>query len=115
MHFHQYYQSIICSYNGHSIVLPLLPTYAGASLNEESLRENGITHIINWSNSARCNVFDGIEYLCISGVKSGKTLITHLNDLDKAVDLVDSVRRSGGKILSHCWYGKNRSVTLLVA
>lgn len=39
----------------------------------------------------------------------------HLADLDKAVDFVESVRKSGGRVLSHCWYGKNRSVTLLVA
>ena len=39
----------------------------------------------------------------------------HLDELDEAVEFVESARKSGGRVLSHCWYGKNRSVTLLVA
>ena len=38
-----------------------------------------------------------------------------LDDLDQAVDFIESARKSGGKAMSHCWYGRNRSVTLLVA
>ena len=39
----------------------------------------------------------------------------NLHELDKAVDYVESVRKSGGRVLSHCWYGKNRSVTMIAA
>lgn len=87
----------------------------GSSMNEESLRKNGITHVINWSNSARCNRFDGIEYLCVEGITSQSEMMHHIDELDKAVELVESVRKSGGKVLSHCWYGENRSVSLVVA
>jgi hypothetical protein len=87
----------------------------GASLNEKSLNEKGISHVINWSSTARCNVFDTIEYHCVSGMKSKKKMFEHIDVLDEAVDLVESVRKAGGKVLSHCWYGRNRSVTLLVA
>ncbi|KAL9184854.1 hypothetical protein ACHAXT_002631 [Thalassiosira profunda] len=80
----------------------------GASRNEESLRSHGITHIIDWSKTARCNLFDGIDYLCT-------TLEHNLENLDEAVDFVESARRSGGRVLSHCWHGKNRSVTLVDA
>ena len=41
--------------------------------------------------------------------------LEHIEDLDKAVEFIESARQSGGKALSHCWFGKNRSVTLLVA
>ena len=60
-------------------------------------------------------MFDELEYLCISGVHGNKSMEKHLYDLDKAVDFVEAARKAGGKVLSHCWYGKNRSVTLLVA
>lgn len=87
----------------------------GASLNEKSLHENGITHVINWSSKAKCNIFDGIEYLCMDDTKTKNKMIQHIDELDKAVELVESVRRSGGKVLSHCWHGRNRSVSLAVA
>ncbi|KAL7529619.1 hypothetical protein ACHAXR_003918 [Thalassiosira sp. AJA248-18] len=84
-------------------------------MNQESLHKNGITHIINWSNTARCNLFQDIDYLCIDGVRGHSGMRSHMADLDKAVDFVESARKGGGRVLSHCWYGKNRSVTLLVA
>lgn len=40
---------------------------------------------------------------------------SHLEELDNAVEYVEAARKAGGRVLSHCWYGKNRSVTLLVA
>lgn len=42
-------------------------------------------------------------------------MIHHLEDLDRAVEIIESARQSGGRALSHCWYGRNRSATLLVA
>ena len=130
----------------------------GASRNRVALEKHGITHIINWSNSAKCNLFDDkFIYLCIGGVRGSRGMNEHLEDLDKAVDLIDEVRRKGGKVLrsvvdivhtatctpylvhsyytfiyfydnhitkhhlvlsmnySHCWWGKNRSVTLIDA
>ena len=84
-----------------------------AALNEDSLREHNITHIINWSSSAKCNLFSGIEYLCITGVRSkSQVKVSHL---DKAVEFIETARKGGGKAMSHCWYGRNRSVSLLVA
>mmetsp|Transcript_17570 Transcript_17570/g.38038 ORF Transcript_17570/g.38038 Transcript_17570/m.38038 type:complete len:405 (+) Transcript_17570:216-1430(+) len=87
----------------------------GASRNEESLHRNNITHVINWSPWAHCNVVDDIEYLCFTGILTYKQMIHRLDDLDKAVDFIESARKAGGKAMSHCWYGRNRSITLLVA
>ena len=84
-------------------------------MNQEFFHKNGVTHVINWSSSARCNVFDDIEYLCMSGIRGHTGMLRHLDDLDKAVDFVENARQAGGRVLSHCWYGKNRSVTLIVA
>ena len=81
---------------------PILP---GASLNGKSLHEAGITHTVNWSPSARCNVFDDIEYMCFKNIEGRGSVAFkyHLAELDKAVEFVESVRVSGGKVLSHCW------------
>ena len=79
-------------------------------MNQESLNNNGITHIINLSRTARCNV-----HVCIGDIAGSEDMAKHLDDLDQAVDFAESARKSGGKVLSHCWYGMNRSVSLLVA
>ena len=88
----------------------------GASLNHESLMEQNITHVINWSPTARCDVWQEIEYHCIDGIH-GENMAKPKNvkKLRDAVELVEEARLTGGSILSHCWYGRNRSVTLLVA
>lgn len=87
----------------------------GASVNSKSLHEAGITHVVNWSSTAKCNVFDDIEYMCIQGVRGEPGVTSHLTKLDEAVEFVRAAEQAGGKVLSHCWYGRNRSVTLLVA
>lgn len=87
----------------------------GASMNKESLYKNGITHVVNWSATAKCNDYDGIEYLCITVIRRYDQMKERLDLLDKAVDFLETARKSGGKAMSHCWYGRNRSVTLLVA
>lgn len=86
----------------------------GASRNQDFLRQNNITHVINWSTTARCDLFGDIKYLC-TAVRGHRGMRNHLDELDEAVEFVESARKSGGRVLSHCWYGKNRSVTLLVA
>lgn len=86
-----------------------------ASMNHQSLKENGITHIINWSSSAKCHSFPDIQYLCYGDIRSPNEMENHVDKLDEAVEYIALARASGGKVMSHCWYGRNRSVTLLVA
>ena len=89
----------------------------GASLNRKSLVANNITHVVNWSSTARCNVFKDIKYRCILGLR-GRSDMSRMNNVKKlrdAVEFVERARIAGGNVMSHCWYGRNRSVTLLVA
>ena len=88
----------------------------GASVNYKSLMAQNITHVINWSPSAKCDVWQEIEYHCIDGIH-GKNMAKPRNVkiLSDAVEFVEEARLAGGSVLSHCWYGRNRSVTLLVA
>ena len=87
----------------------------GASLNEKLIRARNITHVVNWSMTARCDVWGGINYLCIDGVHGHDDMSRQVEKLRDAVDFVERARLAGGSIMSHCWYGRNRSVTLLVA
>ncbi|KAL9189227.1 hypothetical protein ACHAXT_011717 [Thalassiosira profunda] len=87
----------------------------GAAMNREGLERAGITHIINWSKTSRCNVHPGIEYMCITNVSNYKDMNNHLDVLDEVVEFIEKARREGGRALSQCWYGRNRSVTTLVA
>ena len=88
----------------------------GASLNKEDLVENNITHIVNWSGTARCNVFDDIEYKCVFGIHGADMASPdNVEQLSDAVEFMENARKSGGSVMSHCWYGRNRSVTALVA
>jgi hypothetical protein len=84
-------------------------------MNHQSLQKNGITHIINWSSSAKCHSFTDIHYLCYTDIRSPTEMERRVDELDKAVEHIASARANGGKAMSHCWYGKNRSVTLVVA
>ena len=98
-----------CSSPTSHLILQFFIAYAtGASLNHESLRKNGNTNVINWSSSAKCNAFDDIEYMCIRGINGGPAMEDHLDKLDKAVETIESTRKAGGRVLSHCFYGKNR-------
>mmetsp|Transcript_36957 Transcript_36957/g.66479 ORF Transcript_36957/g.66479 Transcript_36957/m.66479 type:complete len:357 (-) Transcript_36957:57-1127(-) len=87
----------------------------GASMNLEALQRNNITHVINWSSTARCNIFSEINYLCIPNISGYKAMNKNLDKLDMAVEFIESARKVGGRAMSHCWFGRNRSVTLLVA
>eukprot|EP00984_Skeletonema_dohrnii_P020095 scaffold9709_cov126-Skeletonema_dohrnii-CCMP3373.AAC.6 len=89
----------------------------GSSLNKKALMANNITHVVNWSSSARCNVFGGIEYRCFQGISGRMDMkkMENVKKLSDAVEFVERARRAGGSVLSHCWWGSNRSVTLIVA
>lgn len=83
--------------------------------NQEALHRNGITHIIGWSPTARCNDFDEIHYLCIPNILQYNDLLDNIDVLDQAVEYIEAARLAGGRAMSHCWYGRERSVTLFVA
>ena len=66
--------------------------------------------------TAKCNLYDDkFDYMCIEGARSRADLLRHLEKLDAAVDYIEKVRRREGSVMVHCWYGKNRSVSTLIA
>jgi hypothetical protein len=87
----------------------------GAAMNHEGLVKHEIAHIINLSTSAKCNTWEDIKYTCVTGIRESSMMLSHLDQLDNAVDIIEATRKSGKHVMSQCWYGRNRSVTLLVA
>jgi len=87
----------------------------GAAMNHEGLVKHEVAHIINLSTSAKCNTWEDIKYTCVTGIRESSSFLSHLDQLDNAVDIIEATRKSGKHVMSQCWYGLNRSVTLLVA
>ncbi|KAL7452679.1 hypothetical protein ACHAWC_004402, partial [Mediolabrus comicus] len=89
----------------------------GAALNHTALKFHNITHIVNWSSTSRCDVWDDIQYECIIGLRSmidmGRRI--GVKKIADSVEFIEKARLAGGSVMSHCWYGRNRSVTVLVA
>jgi hypothetical protein len=87
----------------------------GAAMNHEGLVKHEITHIINLSTSAKCNTWVDIKYTCVTGIRESSIMLSRLDELDNTVDIIEVTRQMGKNVMSQCWYGRNRSVTLLVA
>lgn len=89
----------------------------GAALNHKALQSHNITHIVNWSSTSRCNVWDDIQYECILGLRSKHDMSRPIGvkKIAASVEFIEQARLAGGSVMSHCWYGRNRSVTVLVA
>ena len=62
--------------------------------------------MINRSPAAECNTFDDMKYMCISGVSGRSGMRGHLEELGKAVETIELIRKAGSRVLSHCFYRK---------
>ncbi|XP_067879543.1 dual specificity protein phosphatase 2 [Heterodontus francisci] len=95
-------------------ILPFL--YLGSayhSSRKETLQSLGITALLNVSSNCP-NYFEGVfQYKCIPVEDS------HLADISawfrEAIDFIDAVKESGGRILVHCQAGISRSATICLA
>ncbi|XP_061225931.1 dual specificity protein phosphatase 22-A-like [Neopsephotus bourkii] len=78
----------------------------------ESLRRNGVTHILSIHNRAK-PVLEDMTYLCISASdSSSQNLLQHFRE---CIRFIHECRLGGGACLVHCLAGVSRSTTVLVA
>lgn len=100
--------------DGYPIVIPhmsfLFIGSAGCAYNLENLLQTGITHIICLSSIVKLSFPERFQYHRI-------LISDNLNEnilpcLEKCCEVIETVRRSCGRVLVHCYQGKSRCVAI---
>ncbi|KAK6930014.1 Dual specificity phosphatase, catalytic domain [Dillenia turbinata] len=85
----------------------------GASRDVTGLKKLNITHILTLSCTLPPASPDDFTYKVIHVMDRGDTNISQY--FDECIDFIDEAKRKGGGVLVHCFVGKSRSVTIVVA
>jgi hypothetical protein len=84
-----------------------------SACNKDKLKEDGITHIL-------CAIL-GLDPIFPDDFSYKNIHVRDVNHenlnkyFDESVDFIDSVVKSGGKVLVHCSYGVSRSASIVIA
>ncbi|KAM0985125.1 hypothetical protein ACFX13_012658 [Malus domestica] len=85
----------------------------GAANNKDELKNLNITHILTVANSLAPAYPNDFVYKVIN---VPDRVCTDLKQhFDECIDYIDEATRSGGGVLVHCFVGRSRSVTIIVA
>ncbi|XP_050220124.1 dual specificity protein phosphatase 1 [Mercurialis annua] len=85
----------------------------GAATNRDILRSMNITHILTVANSLAPAYQNDFVYKVISVSDKEDTNLKQY--FDECINFIDDAKRQGGGVLVHCFIGKSRSVTIVVA
>ncbi|WCJ23678.1 dual specificity protein phosphatase 1 [Euphorbia peplus] len=85
----------------------------GAASNKDSLKSKNITHILTVANSLAPAYPNDFVYKVISVADREDTNLRQY--FDECFKFIDDAKRQGGGVLVHCFIGKSRSVTIVVA
>ncbi|CAL2227333.1 hypothetical protein PRUPE_1G151900 [Prunus persica] len=85
----------------------------GAANNKEELKNLNITHILTVANSFEPSYPNDFVYKIINVADRVSTDLKQ--HFDECIDYIDEAKRSGGGVLVHCFVGRSRSVTIVVA
>ena len=98
-----------------SEILPFLFVSGEAvARNLSLLKAKGITHIINCAGIECRNHFESeFQYVTIKLADSKTSRIDRY--VHVLINEIESVRKSGGRVLIHCWQGVSRSTSFVVA
>ncbi|ANM64884.1 Dual specificity phosphatase catalytic domain [Arabidopsis suecica] len=84
-----------------------------AASNKNVLKSYNVTHILTVASSLRPAHPDDFVYKVVRVVDKEDTNLEMY--FDECVDFIDEAKRQGGSVLVHCFVGKSRSVTIVVA
>ncbi|KAL5701725.1 hypothetical protein ACHQM5_027034 [Ranunculus cassubicifolius] len=85
----------------------------GAAFNKDRLLVLNVTHILTVASSLKPAYPNDFVYKKIEVTdRSDTDLAQHF---DECFDFIDEVKRMGGGVLVHCFAGRSRSVTIIVA
>ncbi|XP_073008333.1 dual specificity protein phosphatase 1-like isoform X1 [Typha latifolia] len=85
----------------------------GVALNKEALKNLNITHILVVAKSLEPAFPDDFIYKKIDVLDSPETNL--MQYFDECFSFIDEAKRAGGNVLVHCFAGRSRSVTVVVA
>ncbi|XP_021757100.1 dual specificity protein phosphatase 1-like isoform X2 [Chenopodium quinoa] len=86
---------------------------AAAANNKAALKQHNITHILTVAGYIRPAHRRDFTYKIIEVVDTVWTDLAQY--FDECIDFIDEAKRSGGGVLVHCFAGKSRSVTIILA
>ncbi|GMI71773.1 dual specificity protein phosphatase 1 [Hibiscus trionum] len=84
-----------------------------AANNVDALKRLNITHILTVASSLKPAHANNFVYKVIPVMDKEDTDISQY--FDECFNFIDEARRQGGGVLVHCFVGKSRSVTVIVA
>ncbi|KAL1198500.1 Dual specificity protein phosphatase 1 [Cardamine amara subsp. amara] len=84
-----------------------------AACNKNVLKDYNVTHILTVASSLRPAHPDDFVYKVVRVVDKEDTNLERY--FDECVDFIDEAKKQGGSVLVHCFVGKSRSVTIVVA
>ncbi|PRQ17378.1 putative phosphoric monoester hydrolase [Rosa chinensis] len=86
-----------------------------AARSVDSLQRLGITHILCFCSNEIGQSDTILRFLIYLSTKTSLEDFNMSNIFDEAVEFIDHVEETGGKVLVHCFEGKSRSATLVLA
>ncbi|XP_056174959.1 dual specificity protein phosphatase 1-like isoform X1 [Syzygium oleosum] len=85
----------------------------GAANNKDDLKRLNVTHILTVASTLKPAYPDDFVYKVIAvGDREDTNIREHF---DECFEFIDEAKRLGGGVLVHCFVGKSRSVTIVVA
>ncbi|CAK7333023.1 unnamed protein product [Dovyalis caffra] len=85
----------------------------GAATNKDALKSKNITHVLTVANSLPPSYPNDFVYKVIGVADRGDTNLRQY--FNECFNFIDEAKRKGGGVLVHCFVGRSRSVTIVVA
>ncbi|KAG7344604.1 dual specificity phosphatase [Nitzschia inconspicua] len=88
----------------------------GAAYNLPALQQAGITHILSLEPAGSCkwpNLFSCLHIDTLYDNSKPENNISQY--FDRTLPFIDHALKKGGRVLVHCWRGKSRSVSTIIA
>ncbi|KAJ6794973.1 putative dual specificity protein phosphatase 1B [Iris pallida] len=85
----------------------------GVALNKEALKNLNITHVLIVAKSLDPAFPNDFTYKKIDVLDTSDTNLKE--HFEECFDFIDSARKDGGGVLVHCFAGRSRSVTIILA